>query len=159
MNFSLTGNGVNVTFSLPSTVTPSSVTGGAAHFNDIVGTLIGTNKLVFGTIDLELSGYGGATDYWAFGSTGHVDPWTQHYYAGPEVWLVAPGLFKFNSDGSVTIETGTWTLGASENHLGEYTLTVVDPPAPTESTPEPASLALLATGGLALAGLRRRKSA
>lgn len=67
--------------------------------------------------------------------------------------LIAPGLFTWNSDGTVSLNTGVFDMG-------EYTLTVVDPPGSPDSvgTPEPASLILLSLGGLALGALRRRKA-
>jgi hypothetical protein len=49
------------------------------------------------------------------------------------------------------------SLHAGVFNMGQYTLTVVDPPG-TVGTPEPASLILLSFGGLALGALRRRKA-
>ena len=79
----------------------------------------------------------GATNYAATGSLTRF------------VELIAPGLFTWNSDGTVSLHTGVFDMG-------EYTLTVVDPPG-SVGTPEPASLILLSLGGLALGALRRRK--
>ena len=155
MDFSLTAPGLNITFSLPQTVTPSSTNGGLVYFNNVVGTLLSSSLMTYGTIDFGTSGMGGATNLWSFGSNGHVDPTTHTIYAGPELCLVAPGLFTFNSNGTITFNTGTWNV-ISSGYQGDPILKVTDP---VVGTPEPASLALLGIGSLALAGLRRRKSA
>jgi hypothetical protein len=154
MDFSLTGSGVNVTFSLPQTITPTYESGGWAYVTNVVGTLLAGDPgpYTFSTIDFANS-YGGTTDLWFFGSTGH----THSIYGGPELGLIASGLFTFNSNGTITFATGTWNFAPTQYFGGATTLTVVDPPS--VSTPEPASLALLGIGSLALAGLRRRKSA
>jgi hypothetical protein len=76
-------------------------------------------------------------------------------------------LQTINSDGSVTLNKGTFALGDDHRFQGgtayDYTLTAVDPPGPNGNasvvTPEPASLMLLGFGGLALAGIRRPKAA
>jgi hypothetical protein len=61
------------------------------------------------------------------------------------------GLFTSNSNGTVTLNCGVFSLG-------QYSLTVVDPPGPSVAAPEPASLILLSFGGLALGALRRHKA-
>ena len=152
VDYTLTGGGISTTFSLPQTFTPSSISSIApiAYVNNVSGTLFG-GPLVYGTIDLGLSGYLGVTDYWAFGSTGSPG------HPAPELGIYATGLFTFNPDGSITLNGGTWALG--DYHLfsggttrgSTLTATVV-------STPEPATLSLLGLGGLALAGIRRRKT-
>ena len=89
------------------------------------------------------------TNYWASGSATRF------------VELEAPGLFTWNADGTVTLNTGTFALGDYNSFNGGpllFTLTVVDPPGPNVVTPEPASLMLLSVGGLALGALRRRKT-
>jgi hypothetical protein len=161
MSYQLTGHGLNVTFSLPQTFTPSvslsstldvSSSSPMVIFQNITGTLIGSGAYDYATIYIATSGLNNVTDYWAFGS-------------GTEfVELVAPGLFTINPDGSVTLNEGTFALGDYHLFYGgstyDYTLTAVDPPGVSVvSTPEPASLLLLGFGGLALGALRRRKAA
>lgn len=139
-NFQLTGPGFNVTFSLPSTLTPSSVLpSGMINISNVSGTFNG-GSYTFDTVQLGPSGYMNATDYLAYGSQ------------TKSIEFVAPGLFSFNSDGTVTLNTGTFSLDQ-----GLYTLVVTDPPS--VNTPEPASLLLLGLGGLGLGALVRRKRA
>ena len=151
VDYQLTGHGLNVTFSLPQTFTPSSLSSSTMMvFQNISGTLIGSSPYPFATIEIATSGISGVTDYWAFGSQ------TQFFA------LVAPGLFTINPDGTVTLNGGTFALGDYHLFYGgdthDYTLTATVVDSPT-GTPEPASLVLLGIGGLALSGLRRRKAA
>jgi hypothetical protein len=161
MTYQLTGNNglnpsLNITFTLPQTFTPSSLSSGTMMvFQNITGTLIGNGAYDFATVEIASSGYAGATNFWAFGSQ------TQF------VALVAPGLFTVNANGTVTLNAGTFEIGDYHIFQGgsghDYTLTAIDPPGPNGNasvvTPEPASLMLLGFGGLALAGIRRRKAA
>jgi hypothetical protein len=144
-NYQLTGNGFNITFTLPQTLTPSSVTwNGILVFNNIVDG----NGYVFNSILIGNSGWNG-TDYWATGA------------ATKTLELYAPGLFTWNADGTVTLGTGTFTIGDYHSFNGgpmTYTLTIVDPPGGAVPTPEPASLTLLGLGSLALGVVRRRKA-
>src|ERR1700756_3470949 len=89
VDYQLTGHGFNVTFSLPQTLTPSSLSSTIAVFQNITGTLMGTGAYNFATVDIANSGVDGVTNYWAFGSQTHF------------VELVAPGLFTINPDGTV----------------------------------------------------------
>jgi hypothetical protein len=150
VDYTLTGDGIATTFSLPQTFTPSSIVSPIAYVNAVPGTLFG-GPLVYGTIDLGLFGYLGVTDYWSFGSTGSPG------HPAPEIGIYATGLFTFNPDGSVTLNGGTWALGDYHLFSGgttrDSTLT-----ATVVSTPEPATLSLLGLGGLVLAGIRRRKT-
>jgi len=137
--FQLTGPGVSISFTVPQTMTPSSVGwGGLLNFSNITGTYDG-GAYTFANIQIGPVGYNYLTNYAATGSL------------TKSLAIIVPGLFTWNADGTVTFNTGTFTLG-------QRTLTVVDPPGPSVSTPEPASLLLLGVGGLALAAFRRRKA-
>ena len=145
-NYQLTGNGWNITFSLPQTLTPSGVTwNGILIFNNVAGA----GGYVFNTVQIGNSSQFG-TNLWAFGgSTKSLE-------------IVAPGLFTWNPDGTVTLGIGTFALGDYNTFLNgkpmQYTLTIVDPPGGPVSTPEPASLILLGLGGLSLGAFRRKAS-
>ena len=150
-NYQLTGNGWNITFSLPQTLTPSSVTwNGIANFTNVAST----GGYVFNTVQIGNAGFLG-TNYWAFGSS------------TKSLELEAPGLFTWNADGTLTLGVGTFTLGDYNSFHGgpmQYTLTIIDPPGALSSssspvtTPEPASLILLGLGGLSLGAFRRKAS-
>jgi hypothetical protein len=62
-------------------------------------------------------------------------PWATMERRTAEV--VTPGL-TWNSDSTVTLNTGVF-------HVGDFTLTVVNPPGDAVGIPEPASLILLAS--------------
>ena len=137
--YTLTEGTTIIRFTVPSRITPSSVNwNGIINLTNIKATYDGA-AYTFATVQLGPVGYGGATDYAAHGSI------------TKSVEFVAPGLFSWNSDGTVSLNAGVF-------HLGADTLTVVDPPGAPVTTPEPASLILLSFGGLALGALRRRKA-
>jgi PEP-CTERM motif len=158
-HYQLTGaafGGMTISFTLPQTLTPSSVTwNGILNFTNVAGTWgkDGQNTPYnFATVQIGSMGSMG-TNYWASGGATRF------------VELEAPGLFTWNADGTVTLNTGTFALGDYHSFHGgplSFTLTVVDPPGPgtddVVGTPEPASLMLLSVGGLALGALRRRKT-
>jgi hypothetical protein len=138
--FTLTAGATTISFTVPQTLTPSSVTwNGLINITNVVGSYNGT-PYTFADVQLGPTGYMRKTNYAATGSI------------TKSVAMIAPGLFTWNPDGTVTLNPGVY-------NLGEYHLTVVDPPGPsTVGTPEPASLLLLSFGGLALGALRRRKA-
>lgn len=152
-NFSVEQFGL--TFSLPDTFTPSMSMGNAASVNNVPGTLFGSGVFDYGAITLGTSGFMGMTNYWFFGS---ITPG----FSGPQAGFFSPSLVTFNADGTVTINPGVYTFGAVGGPsitLDVTTTTTGDGNGGGVTTPEPASLTLLGMGGLALMGLRRRKTA
>ena len=145
---------LDLTFSLPDTFTPAAIMGTSAITNNISGTLLGGN-LSYGQVILGAAGYMGMTNYWFFGSVAPAP------FSGPQVGFYAPGLLTFNSNGTVTINPGTYAFGAvgGPSIILDVTTTADGGNGGGVSTPEPASLTLLGMGGLALVGLRRRKTA
>src|ERR1700688_5253663 len=150
MTYQLTGNNgvngiLNITFTLPQTCTPSSLSSGTMIVvQNVTGTLIGNDAYNFATVDIATSGVAGVTNYWAFGSQTKF------------VELVAPGLFTVNANGTITLNAGTFEIGDYHIFQGgsghDYTLTAIDPPGTKGNsvvTPEPASLMLLGFGSLA----------
>jgi len=147
--YELTGHGLDIIFTLPQTLTPSSVQwNGVLNIQNVSGTFNG-GAYNFARIQLGLADFGNFTNYWGFGSQ------TKSFE------LVAPGLFTWNADGTVSLNVGTFALADYHRFTGgpsDYTLTIVDPPGDSIPTPEPASLLLLGAGGLAVGATRRRKA-
>jgi hypothetical protein len=150
--YELVGHGLDITFTLPQTLTPSSVTPtGILNFQNVNGSFGFGGTYNFSTIQIGNAGWNNFTNYWAFGSQTH------------SFSLLAAGLFTWNSDGTVTLNPGTFPLGDYHVFTGgplDYTLTIVVIPDSPDSTsvPEPASLVLLGLGGLALGAIRHRKA-
>lgn len=149
--YTLTGNGTDITFTVDQTLTPGNVEwNGVIDIYNVKGTFNGA-AYTFNRIQLGAVGYNNYTNYWAFG-------------AGTKSLQIAlPGVFTWNSNGTVTLNSGDFALGTYQTWTGgalTYTLSIVDPPGPGSTpTPEPTSLALLGVGGLAAGVLRRRKAA
>ena len=165
--FTLTGSvvGGSVTFSLPDTFTPTAGTGsGPFLFANVVTTpspgnpVLGSSQFTLPNVELGLAG----TGLWSFGSNGVPG------FAGtadciapgncPFLGIFAPNLFTVNADGTITLNEALGTLPLINDMGAPLTLTEAVIPSPV-ATPEPATLALLGIGGLALAGHRRRKAA
>ena len=157
VDFTLTGGalGGSITFSLPATFTPTAGTGSGPFLFATVSVTTNPGNPIFphtlANVELGVS----ATNEWSFGSNGVPGfPGTTGDFLG----IFAPGLFTVNADGTITLnDIGTITLVNNTNTQVTLTETII--PTPPTGTPEPATLALLGIGGLALAGLRRRKAA
>jgi PEP-CTERM motif-containing protein len=160
VTFTLTGGalGGSLTFSLPQTFTPTAGTGSGPFLFANVNAAPNPGNPVFGSAPFTLPNIElgvTATNQWSFGSNGVPGfPGTTGNFLG----IFAPGLFTVNADGTITLnDVGTQQL--INNADASVTLTEVIIPTPPTGTPEPATLALLGIGGLALTGLRRRKAA
>ena len=154
--FTLTGStvGGSITFSLPDTFTPTAGTGSGPFLFANVSVTTNPGNPVFphtlANVELGVS----ATNQWSFGSNGVPGfPGTTGDFLG----IFAPGLFTVNADGTITLNEALGTLILTNNVGAPLTLTETVIPSPV-GTPEPATLALLGIGGLALAGIRRRKA-
>jgi hypothetical protein len=147
VDYTLTGPGASLTFTLPQTLTGSST----IILHNVEGTLFG-GSYSFRDLTISISSFMGASDLWAFGSI-------EGQSTSGNLAIYATNLFTLNPDGSVTLNGGTsdspeFFQLSSMNGPSVLTATVVhDAPV---GTPEPATLALLGVGGLVLAGLRRK---
>jgi hypothetical protein len=127
-HYELTGaalGGMTISFTLPQTLTQSIVTwNGILKLTNVAGMWGkgGQNTPYnFSTVMIGSMGSMG-TNYWASGGTTRF------------VEIEAPGLFTWNADGTVSLNTGTFALGDYNSYLYgaplSFTLTVVDPPGP-----------------------------
>jgi hypothetical protein len=146
--FELTGHGLDISLSLPTTLTPASVSSsGVLLFDNVAGTFHHGGTYIFSSVYIGPVGIDQFTNYWAFGSQ------TQF------IEFEAPGLFTWNPDGTVTFNTGIFALGDYHVLTGgphDYTLRVTQTTTDVP-TPEPASLILLGAGALAVGAILRRK--
>lgn len=137
LDFSITGHGTDITFSLPSSPTPSSVSlfNGDFELSNIVLDVNGTDHTE--NLFFYLGGlFGGG----AATSSSLLD-------------LYGPQLFT-GSLFDPTFKTGDFTVTTSPGFegwcdQGNYNLDITDQ-GPPSMTPEPSSVMLLATGVLAL---------
>jgi PEP-CTERM motif len=160
VTFTLSGGalGGSLAFSLPDTFTPSAGTGSGPFLTaNVLATpnagnpIFGSLPFLFPNVELGLN----ATGFWSFGSNG-VPGFSGT--TGNFLGIFAPGLYTVNADGTITLNEALGTLPLINDMGAPLTLTEAVIPSPV-ATPEPATLALLGIGGLALAGHRRRKAA
>jgi hypothetical protein len=159
VSFTLTGGALagSLTFSLPQTFTPTAGAGSGPFLFANVTAVPNPGNPIFGSLQFTLPNIElgvSATNQWSFGSNGVPGfPGTTGNFLG----IFAPGLFTVNADGTITVnDVGTLTV--VNNNGASLALNETIIPGPV-GTPEPATLALLGIGGLALAGIRRRKAA
>jgi hypothetical protein len=136
LSFTLTGEGATYTFSLPSSPLPDIVYAPYSFiFNSIDVTSNGVTTA--SEVDFYSSSYGfGGFKIPALIASPFYGP---QLYTGPET--------------NPTFSLGNFDLVNSDN-LAPYTLGIAEAASPV---PEPSSLVLLASGGLALLGVGRRR--
>jgi hypothetical protein len=148
-DFVLTGNGLDITFSLPASPpgnemtcppsAPSCLPGSETFFT--ASTLVTTNGVTSTeTLDFPTLRFGGGLDIGATRFFGNQALYTPDA-ATPTFLLGTFDVSIINSGGFPPIL--------------DYSLTIT--PASTAPTPEPSTLALLSTGVLGLVSLARRK--
>lgn len=161
VTFTLSGGAIggSLTFSLQDTFAPSAGTGSGPFLVASVPVTPNASNSIFksGTFTIPNIELGNsATNMWSFGSNG-VPGFSGT--TGNFLGIFAPGLFTINGDGTITLNESIGTITLMNNAGASLTLTETVIPTPPTGTPEPATLALLGAGGLALAALRRRKAA
>ena len=141
LDFSITGHGADITFSLPSSPTPSSVSfaNGDFELTNVVMDVNGTDHTE------NLSFYLGGSTFGGGAAT-----------ASSLFDLFGAQLFT-GSLNDPTFKTGDFTVTTSPGFQGwcdqgNYNLDITDQ-GPPSVTPEPSSVMLLATGVLALLAL------
>jgi len=148
LDFSLTGNGQTLTFSLPSSPTLSSHYFGGFTVADVATSFNGTPQ----TLDL---GFDNTIFPFFFGTTAIADPMDGDLAFGSPADLFSGDSLFTGSGNAPVFNTGTF----SESPVGSgvpYSLTITVEATPT-AVPEPSSLLLFGTGIAGLAGTGRRR--
>lgn len=142
LDFTLTGGGNTFTFSLPSNPPPDSSTSGTSFTLD---NILMTEGLISFSTDLTFSNLakGGGLGF----SVPAAPP-----LPGIDLNLSGPQIYSGLEASPMFSATPTPFLLETPKGADDYTLAIAD-----ASVPEPASIGLLATGMLALAGTVRRK--
>jgi hypothetical protein len=144
LEFTLTGGGNTFTFSLPSNPTPDSSTNGTSFTLD---NIMVTEGIISFSTDLRFSNLtaGGGLDF----SIPSPPP-----LPGADLDLLGAQLYSGLESSPMFSATATpFMLSRPKEDSDDFTLAVAN-----LSVPEPASIELLATGLLGIAGTVRRKS-
>ncbi len=150
LDFTLTGQGQTLTFSLPSSPTSFSSTSSTGF------VVAGVSDVLNGTPGVTEVGFYNALAQFFFGPNAAVLPGEDGTGGAPQDFFSGDALFSGPSTAPV-FKTGTFNeRGDSGDSLpsGAYTMTISDVPS---AAPEPSSLVLLGTGALGLAASFRRR--